>query len=66
MGSETMEDKTTPVINDQLLERICTKIQNKGVVFEKFSDKGTVYIDKLLPYLCIYRYNEEDPYFSGL
>lgn len=53
-------------ITSKFISRVCKRIKNDKPIFEKLADKGTIYIDKVLPYVCVYRYKKEDEHFSGL
>ncbi|MCH2490970.1 MAG: flavohemoglobin expression-modulating QEGLA motif protein [Flavobacteriales bacterium] len=54
------------MINDQLLDRVCKNLEAELPITESLPKGGLLHIDKLLPYICVYRYIETDHYFSGL
>jgi uncharacterized protein (TIGR02421 family) len=53
-------------IDSQLIEQICNDLMVKKPVNIDLPNKGLLHIDKLLPFLCVYRYKEPDYYFSRL
>ncbi|MGJ8592897.1 MAG: flavohemoglobin expression-modulating QEGLA motif protein [Aquaticitalea sp.] len=53
-------------IDSHLIEQICKEIADKNPVNIELPNKGLLHIDKLLPFICIYRYKEPDYYFSRL
>lgn len=54
------------MIDTSLISKICNNIDNDQQVFELLPQGGILYIDKVLPYLCIYRFKKTDSYFAGL
>lgn len=53
-------------INAELVETICQNIAKNVPVNAALPKKGLLHIDKLLPFICVYRYKEPDVYFSRL
>lgn len=53
-------------IDPQFIEQICTDIAANNPVNIELPKKGILHIDKVLPFICIYRFNEQDYYFSRL
>lgn len=53
-------------IDPQLIEQICNDISDNKPVNIELPKKGILLIDKVLPFICIYRYKEQDYYFSRL
>lgn len=53
-------------IDPQLVEQICNDISDNKPVNIELPKKGILLIDKVLPFICIYRYKEQDYYFSRL
>lgn len=49
-----------------LVETICKNISQEVPVNIELPNKGLLHIDKLLPFICIYRFKEPDFYFSRL
>lgn len=55
------------MITETQIERICDAIESETGFDENLPEDGELHVDKLLPYICVYRYNEEpDPYFTRL
>jgi len=55
------------MLTESLTERVKERLAEGMVVNEPLPNGGVLHIDKLLPYICIYRYREEeDLNFSGL
>ncbi|QNJ98315.1 flavohemoglobin expression-modulating QEGLA motif protein [Constantimarinum furrinae] len=54
------------MIKTDLLEQVCHNLENELPVNESLPDGGLLHIDKLLPYICVYRYKKTDHLFSGL
>ncbi len=55
------------MLDETLIEKVKERLTGGLVVYEPLPKGGVLHIDKLLPYICIYRYSdEEDPYFSSL
>ncbi|WP_027126364.1 flavohemoglobin expression-modulating QEGLA motif protein [Gelidibacter mesophilus] len=53
-------------IDAELVETICKDIQDNVPVNAALPKNGLLHIDKLLPFICVYRYKEQDVYFSRL
>lgn len=53
-------------IDPSIIESICSKIGKKKVVNEKLPQNGILFIDKMLPYICIHRFKEPDYHFFRL
>ncbi|WOD43478.1 flavohemoglobin expression-modulating QEGLA motif protein [Hwangdonia lutea] len=53
-------------IDSQILEEICEKINTNKQLTWELPKNGIIHIDKLLPFICIYRFNTLDVYFSRL
>ncbi|QCW99986.1 DUF1704 domain-containing protein [Aggregatimonas sangjinii] len=54
------------MIQKKTVQSVCKKLLEERTVNQKLPKDGILHIDKLLPYICVYRYKEVDPYFSGL
>ncbi len=54
------------MFNDDLLNRLENDLKNDIQINESLPNGGVLHFDKLIPYICIYRYDEYDHYFSGL
>ncbi|PVW14610.1 flavohemoglobin expression-modulating QEGLA motif protein [Marixanthomonas spongiae] len=54
------------MISEKLIDSICKSLEKQLPVKETIAEEGELHIDKLLPYICVYRYKEKDPNFSGL
>ena len=54
------------MIEKKLIQRVCKKLSEERSVIQTLPKDGIMYIEKLLPYICIFRYNEANPYFEGL
>ncbi|OBX26530.1 uncharacterized protein (TIGR02421 family) [Gelidibacter algens] len=50
----------------ELIETICKNITENVPVNVALPRKGLLHIDKLLPFICVYRFKERDVYFSRL
>lgn len=53
-------------IDAELVETICKNVTENVPVNVELPNKGLLHIDKLLPYICVYRYKDRDVYFSRL
>ncbi|MGB3607001.1 MAG: tyrosine/phenylalanine carboxypeptidase domain-containing protein [Psychroserpens sp.] len=51
-------------IESQIVDRVCETVSNGQPVNEMLPNNGILHIDKVLPFICVYRYNEVDVYFS--
>lgn len=54
------------MIEKKFVQRICKTLADEKSVNEALPENGLLHIDKLLPYICVYRYKRVDAYFSGL
>lgn len=54
------------MISQKLINTICKNLEEELPVSETIAEGGELHIDKLLPYICVYRYKEKDTNFSGL
>ena len=54
------------MIDTELIESLTQKIKEDKPVFQELPQNGMVYIEKPLPYICVYRFKKDDPYFAGL
>ena len=53
-------------IDSAIVEGICKNLSEKKPINELLPNNGLLHIDKLLPFICIYRFREHDYYFSRL
>lgn len=53
-------------IDAKLVETICKNLSEDHPVNAELPKKGLLHIDKLLPFICVYRYKDQDVYFSRL
>jgi len=56
----------TTHISSDVIESICSGLRKGEPINEKLPNNGLLHIDKLLPFICVYRFNEPDYYFSRL
>ena len=55
------------MIKGTTIEAICEAINAEEGFTEKLPDEGIIHFDKILPYICVYRFKENpDPYFTRL
>lgn len=54
------------MIEKHLIKNVCKKLSEGLSVVQDLPHDGFMYIEKLLPYICVYRYKEERPRFAGL
>ncbi len=54
------------MIEKRIVSSVCKKLSEEKSVFQKLPKYGTMYIEKLLPYICVFRYKKEDAHFAGL
>jgi uncharacterized protein (TIGR02421 family) len=53
------------MIKKETIKRITDRLSDGRIVNELLPEEGLIHIDKLLPYICVYRFrNKEDLYFS--
>ncbi|MGC1633291.1 MAG: hypothetical protein WA749_14375, partial [Gelidibacter sp.] len=50
----------------EFVETICKNLSEDIPVNAELPKKGLLHIDKILPFICVYRYKEPDVYFSRL
>ncbi|WP_067148025.1 flavohemoglobin expression-modulating QEGLA motif protein [Pseudotamlana agarivorans] len=53
-------------IDSNILEGICADLDSDRPINEVLPKNGILHIDKLLPFICIYRFDKIDVYFSRL
>ncbi|WP_066218411.1 flavohemoglobin expression-modulating QEGLA motif protein [Formosa haliotis] len=53
-------------LDSDIIESICASLSKNQPVNEHLPNKGLLHIDKLMPFICVYRYKEIDVYFSRL
>ena len=53
-------------IDPEIVAEICQNLSEDKPVNIELQNKGLLHIDKVLPFICIYRYGEQDYYFSRL
>ncbi|TVZ51316.1 flavohemoglobin expression-modulating QEGLA motif protein [Dokdonia sp. Hel_I_53] len=54
------------MFNEEVLDRLENDLKNATPINESLPNGGVLHFDKIVPYICIYRYTEYDHYFSGL
>lgn len=54
------------MISENILDQISDQLENDLPINEAMPEGGMLHVDKVLPYICVYRYKEPDLYFSGL
>ncbi len=54
------------MIDQATIKNICERLTAEHSVSEVLPDEGEMYIEKLMPYLCIYRYKKKNVYFARL
>lgn len=54
------------MIEQHILTTLCDSLEKELPINQSLADGGLLHMDKVLPYICVYRYKEPDPYFSGL
>ncbi len=54
------------MINKDLLQSLGDNFEKELPINEVLPEGGILHIDKVLPYICVYRYKKPDLYFSGL
>ncbi|MDC7993996.1 flavohemoglobin expression-modulating QEGLA motif protein [Altibacter sp. HG106] len=54
------------MIEKQRIDTICNHLEKEVPVNEVLPEGGYLHIDKLLPFICVYRFKEPDAFFSGL
>ncbi|MDW5288654.1 flavohemoglobin expression-modulating QEGLA motif protein [Formosa sp. PL04] len=53
-------------LDPEIIGRICDSLSKNKPVNERLINNGLLHIDKLLPFICVYRYSKVDVYFSRL
>jgi len=53
-------------IDANSIEKICKQISDAKSVNEVLPKNGILHVDKALPFICVYRFKENDAYFSRL
>ncbi len=54
------------MMDKKLLRTLRDTLENEVPINELLPEGGLLHIDKVLPYICVYRYKKPDVYFSGL
>ena len=54
------------MIEKKIIKRVRERITDGKPVNLVLPNDGVLYMEKVLPYICIYRFKEHDPYFEGL
>lgn len=54
------------MIDHTKIDRIIANLENEVPINERLENGGVFHLDKILPYICVYRYKQVDTYFSGL
>ncbi|OAB81516.1 flavohemoglobin expression-modulating QEGLA motif protein [Cochleicola gelatinilyticus] len=54
------------MITTELIDSVCENLEENLPITKTLPEEGILHIDKLLPYICVYRYKKKDRYFSGL
>jgi len=54
------------MIDKKLIDTITNELEEQLPINKSLPEGGILHIDKILPYICVYRYKEHDTYFSGL
>lgn len=53
-------------ISSEIIQHICESLSKNEALNEVLPKNGFLHIDKLLPFICIYRFKKTDVYFSRL
>ncbi|WP_179344939.1 flavohemoglobin expression-modulating QEGLA motif protein [Winogradskyella ursingii] len=53
-------------IDSSIIDKICNSITSEKPVNIELQNNGILHIDKLLPFICVYRFSEMDVYFSRI
>lgn len=53
-------------ISEEFIETLCGDIAEQVPINRKLPENGVLHIDKVLPYICVYRYKKPDVFFAGL
>ena len=54
------------ILDSSLIDDLCAKLKAEKPVNLDLPKNGILHIDKLLPFICVYRYSEIDVYFSRI
>ena len=54
------------MIDKEFIDSICRNFEDDLPVNEQLPEDGFLHIDKLLPFICVYRFKQVDALFSGL
>src|SRR5690554_4243210 len=54
------------MIEKEFIKSVKKRIEADLAVSEELPQNGLIYIEKPLPYICVYRFRKDDPYFAGL
>ncbi len=54
------------MIDKEFIDSICRNFEDDLPVNEQLPEDGFLHIDKLLPFICVYRFKQDDALFSGL
>lgn len=54
------------MIDEKLITKICQNLEEDKTINETLPEGGMLHIDKVLPYICVYRYKKADTYFAGI
>lgn len=54
------------MIEKTTIDSVCERLGKEKSVSEKFLGMGEMYIGKLMPYICVYRYKKKNAYFARL
>ncbi|WP_052184156.1 flavohemoglobin expression-modulating QEGLA motif protein [Psychroserpens sp. Hel_I_66] len=55
---------TTYHIKADIITQICEQLAEKKPINQELPNNSVLHIDKMLPFICVYRFNEPDVYFS--
>ncbi len=54
------------MIEQQFIQGVCRQLAEEKPVTELLGEQGILHMDKLMPYICVYRFTEYQSYFAGL
>jgi len=54
------------MIAGEMIADICEELKEKDSVFRQLPKNGVLHIEKLLPYICVYRYWDRNKHFEAL
>ncbi|MDX1462567.1 MAG: DUF1704 domain-containing protein [Marinirhabdus sp.] len=54
------------MIAREFIEVLCGDIEKEVPIHRQLPEGGMLFMDKVLPYICVYRYKKADLHFSGL